>query len=492
VATRDTPYGRVSVTARSGQIVVFVNDALAWESEGVAAEELVHLAALQAPARPRALLLGGAVEGLVAELALHRPRAVQLVEVDAALLAAVMPRLPERTRRAMAAPELRTTVADPRAVLAEPGAGDVDDVDLILVGMPEPDSGQANRVYTREFFADCDRRLSDAGVLALRLRGGENLLTPAAARRTASIHRALRAVFPSVVALPGTTTVLLASRSPLAVDPALLAERLRERGVAPRLVTPPYLRYLFTNDRRTDLERELAASAAPENRDARPICYPYTLVLWLARFAPGLSWVELPGEGALAPLASLLLLGVGLAFARRRERARRTLLAAAAGLVGMVLEGALILGYQVRHGVLFQDLGLLLTAFMAGLAAGSALARRWLGERARRRRGAALVLSLAAVCLLASFLPAGSPTGGLASTLLLLVGAGAGTGALFAYASLSRVADQAGVVAPLYAADLAGGALGALVGTLFLLPLLGLSATALLLAAGTVLLLLLL
>jgi spermidine synthase len=78
------------------------------------------------------------------------------------------------------------------------------------------------------------------------------------------------------------------------------------------------------------------------------------------------------------------------------------------------------------------------------------------------------------------------------STLLLLVGAGAGTGALFGYASLSRVADQAGVVAPLYAADLAGGALGALVGTLLLLPLLGLSATALLLAAGTVLLLLLL
>ena len=53
-----------------------------------------------------------------------------------------------------------------------------------------------------------------------------------------------------------------------------------------------------------------------------------------------------------------------------------------------------------------------------------------------------------------------------------------------------RVADQGAAVAPLYAADLLGGCLGALLGSLFLLPFLGLPATALLVAGLALVLLL--
>ncbi len=58
-------------------------------------------------------------------------------------------------------------------------------------------------------------------------------------------------------------------------------------------------------------------------------------------------------------------------IARTRLRLKRILLAALAGFMGMILETMLILHYQVKSGVLFQNIGILLMVFMAGLTAGS-------------------------------------------------------------------------------------------------------------------------
>jgi hypothetical protein len=62
---------------------------------------------------------------------------------------------------------------------------------------------------------------------------------------------------------------------------------------------------------------------------------------------------------------------------------------------------------------------------------------------------------------------------------------------IFAYASLHEIEDQKGVISPLYSADLIGGSLGSLLGSLILIPLTGMDVTArgmLLLAASALLL----
>ncbi len=493
VATVDTPYGRVAVERSAGQLSIFQNGALAWESEGTAAEELVHVAALAVAAPRRVLLVGGVSGGLLPEVLAHHPERVDLVEVDRRMVDMLRPILPEPSRVALDLPQVRLEIAEPRRVLARPGS-----YDLVLIGEPEPDSGQANRFYTREFFALAARRLAPGGVLALRLAGAENLWTPALARRATSVARALEAVFPAVVVLPGTTSLMLASATPLALDPDLLAARLAARGLRPRLVTPPYLRYLLTNDRRAEIAARLATTAAPVNRDARPICYQLTLLLWLSRFFPALGRFEPPRwleSGALMPalaVASLLLVAVAAGVARRRPALRRALLVAAAGAFGMIFEGTVILAFQVRRGVLFQDLGLLLTMFMAGLAAGSAwVDRRVARAGATRALGAGVVLLASATALTTAALLSAGADLGLVGAAALLLAAGATTGALFAWASLAGVTVAGAVVAPLYAADLLGGSLGALAGTLLLLPLLGLPATAFLLGASALTLLLL-
>jgi len=472
VATADTPYGRLTVQAGHGQVVIFENDGLVSESEGTSAEEFVHPAALQVASPRKVLLVGGALEGLAAEVLKHHPEKVDALEVDGRALEVALPHLPPSWREAMESPHVGLRVQDPRLALGSGGPWD-----LVLVGMPEPDSGLTNRYYSREFFEACSARMAPGAVLALRLRAAENLWTPLLVRRTASVSAALGEAFSHQLILPGSTVVLLASQSPLETDPQKLAARLAERSISARLVRPAYLRYLLTNDRLAEIRRTLAGAPYPPNADARPVCYPLALSLWASRLAPSLGhWAP----QAVSPRRSLLagsLIGVALALAGlllpRRGRARAMLLVTGAGAGGMMLEGALLLAYQVRQGVLFQDLGLLVTAFMAGLALGS-----WAASRAGVRGAATASLLLLGGCsLVAALLWYGSWWPGRLLTVLLMTGAGIATGALFA--SAARWPDS-GPLGSLYAADLSGGVLGALAAGLVLIPFAGLPDTALL------------
>jgi spermidine synthase len=478
VLSRDSPYARISVLRRGEQAVLLVDDATAHDTEGVAAEMLVHPALVQA--RPgRVLILGGCVEGLVAEALRHAPEEVTCVELDPVLLALGRGFLGPEAARALGDPRVQLTLTDPRSFLAGSGA-----FDAILVGMPGPESGQANRFYTREFFRLCAGRLAPGGVLALRVRAGESYWAPLLARRMASVASALAAVFPDTLLLPGDPSVLLATNGRLLRDPETLAARLRGRGVAARLTRPEYLLYAYDPARLAEVDARLRSAHAPANTDDRPAAYGHAAALWLSRFFPrlafgeGLPFAERPWALAAAPVVALLLTRPLL---RRSDPARRLVRMAVAGFAGMALESVLLLRFQSVRGALFQDLGLLITAFMAGLAAGSGIACR-VGTTARPRAGAGLLLSLSALSLLLAFELRAGLGGGLPTTAAGLALAGALVGGLLAETSAAGFARKEQAIA-LYAADLAGACLGSLLASLLLIPVLGLAATALATAA---------
>ncbi len=497
VAVRDTPYGRLAVSQRAGQVVIYENGALAAESQGTRAEEFAHLAAVQHPRPRRMLLLGGTLEGLPAELLRHGPRLLTVVELDPAHLEAALDHLPPDSRRALAAGAVELVTADPRRFLARDGRS----WDLLLVAMPPPDSGRTNRYYTREFFRLAARRLAPGGVLALRLRAGPNYWTPLVARRTATVVAALREAFADAVVLPGTDLVVAASDAPLPRTAAEPSRRLRERGVTARLVSPAYLDYLYANDRFREIPGRLAGLDVAPNSDRAPVCYRQALLIWLSRFFPGAARLELPVlPGATAGpaawprlLAALLarpagwgtvaLLLLAALAARRRPAPRATFLAGLAGLWGMVLEGALLLHYQTVSGVLYQDLGVLLTAFMAGLSAGALAADRLLrhgGEVRSRRAGALLGAGLALGTVgVAALVGGGRSAAGLAAVAAAQLACGFLVAAVFGQAALRTRLRQGRLVSPLYAADLLGGAGGSLLASLLLVPLAGLGGTAL-------------
>jgi len=123
-----------------------------------------------------------------------------------------------------------------------------------------------------------------------------------------------------------------------------------------------------------------------------------------------------------------------------------------------------LLGVQIVCGALYQQLGLIVAAFMAGLAAGAWLARHW---PARRLAGLAFGVAVIAVVIPAAL------HGNLPVIVAVTFALAAVVGMEFPVASR---ADPTGGAAPagrLYAADLVGACLGAWLASTLLIPLLG-------------------
>jgi spermidine synthase len=482
VDATDTPYARVVIVRRDSQMAVFENGALAFDTEGTSAEAFADLAAVQHPRPRRALVIGGGAEGVPDALAGHGIPFIRDLETDRRAYQLVRRYTAHAAGPAEPKPGVSVRFEEPRRYLegAEP-------YDLILVATGEPASGAASRFYTREFFAQCARRLTPGGVIAVRLTAAENVWPLPLARRTASIFAALQQEFRSIELVAGATLYLFASNVPLSSDPDVLAGRLADRGVRPRLITPPYLRYVYTNDRRDEVARLLRATAVDgPNRDAAPVCYQYAAMTWLSKFYPGLAVA--PGGEARVPTPArwggLAILAVGLiAWVRRRNTRRAAAFLLGVGFIGMVLETALLLRFQIANGIVYQQIGWLLACAMAGMAAGGYAAggQESAAAQATALRGGPAVGLPALAAAIASFaaivwLPQAA---GLAGTSVLIALAGAAVGVSFALAARLWPDDAGGAAAALYAADVAGGALGAVAATLVLVPAVGLDGSVL-------------
>jgi spermidine synthase len=154
------------------------------------------------------------------------------------------------------------------------------------------------------------------------------------------------------------------------------------------------------------------------------------------------------------------------------------------GLAEMMLQVVILFGFQVLHGTIYAQISLIVTAFMAGLASGGAVGQRLAssGQRAaggRRAKGKLILVQSAVVIYSALFplilsLPVPAPA--LVFPLLALV-AGLLTGMAFPLAVALIQGDAGRVAGGLYGADLVGGCVGALLGAVLFVPVLGIPQT---------------
>lgn len=479
----DTPYGRIAVTSLEGQTTVFENDAVSFETESNAAEELVHSAALQHPLPRTVLLLGGGLEGLVEE-ALKYPsvESIDYVEVNKELIGATLPFITNVRRNALKDQRVHVVHEDPRRFLRH-GSGTYD---LILVAMPEPSSGQANRFYTQEFFSLCRARLASGGVLGFRLTASENFWSQQLIARNRAIVAAVKAVFPDVLVLPGSINLVLAGDD-LTTDMEVLAKRYREAGLSNRLVIPQYLQYLLTNDRFEEVAGHMYEKGAMElvNTDRRPVCYSLTIRLWLSKFFPAMLTAEKPLVSAGYPVfwgipvhylqALVVFLGFTIAFILFRGKTilLQTAIMGLAAFWGTVMETVLLLQYQATSGALYGEIGLLLMVLMVGMSVGAMVFE---ALSSSRLTGIMLVCSMA---FLGGFVALGVYRGFMSGFSWVgpsMFMSGFLLAATFAYLSHGDRQDR--LISPLYTADLVGGAVGTVFAALYAIPFWGLDHTA--------------
>jgi spermidine synthase len=477
VAAADSPYALLTVSREAEQVSFAANGVwhFTWP-DPFSAEQAVQVALLAHPHPQRVLLLGGGAAGLIVEiLKTTTVSRLDYVELDPELVRLAQRVLPPEAVRPLTAPQVHVIHEDARRFLERTAT----QYDVMLMALPEPKTVQMNRFYSQEFFATAAGRLAPGGVLSFGLPAPPAGLSSLRAGYVASLAATLAQVFPQVLVLPGESVRFLASPTPgaLTADPHLLAARLGVRNLGLTYLTPYTLETELSRERQEFLARVLAQVPAESNRDLHPRSFFYETALagslegiGLARLLAGLQ-----GLPVWAPVLAWLTAGLlFLGLVRRRPGAFYPFQVVIVGAASIALEILALLIFQIHLGYLYRQLGLLIAAFMLGLAAGGAWGVRQAGHPGRLaalQGTQALLVGLATVGL--ASLPSGPAQAALAAVgaVLLLAAGGFTGGGVFAMAAAAWKSRRPGEgEGKLYAADLLGATLGAVGVSLLILP----------------------
>jgi spermidine synthase len=482
-----------------------------------AAEEAVHYALLEHPAPRQLLMIGGGVNGSIAQ-ALKHPTVerIDYVELDPALIGMARQFFPVQSAPFVSDPRVHVHYADGRYFLRNYLRRDLktagNTFDVIILNVPDPQTAQLNRFYTAEFFRSARDRLAPGGLLALQLRSSEDYISPDLAEFLRCIHHTLREVFPYVVAVPGETIHFFAATRPdvLTDNPQTLIARLQERNLKTQYVREYFIPFRMMPDRMEQVREQLRPlTSTPVNRDFEPIAYYFDVVLWSTQFKLGYSrWFRAAAHIAFASVIDVVLVitlfvAVLLAFVHARERRARSAAAccmAATGFTLMALQIFLLLAFQSVYGYVYHQLTILIAMCMAGIAFGS-----WLGIRRIRSSDSPPCRTMATTQLL---LALSGPALIFVVGLLSKISGVAATwlAAQFVFPALAALCgilggyqfpiateiylydyndDRSGRsrLGTLYAIDLLGGCAGALLLSAYLIPVFGFWKTAWLSAA---------
>lgn len=491
VGTLNSVHGNIIATQRGTVSTFFQNgEKLYSASDPAACEEVQYIPLVTGASGYRVLMLGGAVSGEVGEVLKYGPERLDVVEFDPRRLEMARLVLEPETLDALSDPRVRLLTGDGRLMLRRA----LEAYDLIIVLASAPTTLAANRTYTVEFFREARARLHEGGTVAVAVPGDASYLGEQAAALAGCVYASMSAVFDDVSVLPGGTMYLLGTRGDgrHTLDPAAAAETLRSLNLDNKYLQPSVVRWSERLDKRrmAQMRDRLAEYRGSLNRDFAPVCCQYAISyrahltergVRTGRVERTLDLARSVPVAAFLAIAALVAAGAAV-LARRRKGGWFFVLAtlAAAAFAGMVGEVLVLLTYQALHGYVYQRVALVLGAALAGTAVGSlVLAPRFLFTR---HALAVTAVALAGTVLAVPFAMGATsgrvPLAGDAAAVLLSLAIGTLVGAAYPLACAEGRGDAARRGATAYAADLAGAAAGALVGSIILVPTRGFVATA--------------
>jgi len=383
VAARNSVYGNLAVVQTEGTRSLFENGLVAFNvPDPSAAEEAVHFALLQHPKPKSLLLIGGGVNGSLSQALQHSSlERIDYVELDPAALDLAQEYFPEAWAPLRVDPRVHVHNIDGRLFLRTTNLR----FDVLIVNLPEPQTAQINRFYTLEFFREAASKLTPTGVFSFQLKASEDYISPDLAEFLRCIDKTLRQVFPEVVTIPGDTVHFFAAAraGSLTNDSQEFIARLRARQIRTSYVREYYLPYRMMPDRVLELESQIRSDAGTRtNRDFTPIAYYFDVALWSTRFNTAYRRVfqtmAAVRFGSLTAFLAVFFLGLvallrWLPTEENRSRASAGLCVTAMGFTLIGLEMLLLLAFQAIYGYVYQQLAIIIAGFMLGMTLGS----RW-------------------------------------------------------------------------------------------------------------------
>lgn len=465
VQTADSPYGRISVIGDHETYNFFENRQLLFSTaDQLSDEEAAHFPMLQHPDPKNILLIGGGVSGVTKELLKYPIDKLDYVDLDHKIIEMAKSLIPIDQR-------FNIRAMDGVKHLKDTG----ERYDLIIINLPDPANAQLNRFFTLEFFELCKNRLTENGVLSLKLETSESYIGRELKLLNQTVNKTLSQAFKNTLVLPGNFNYFFASEAPLSGDPSLLVKRWQGRNIAAEYFTADAIRSLLWPDKVQYINEAIRFDdATPINTNLNPISYYLELLLWTSYFPSPLknSLYAMMKFNFLFIAGGLILLFILLKLlSLNYKRLSVPIIIALIGFCGMSVQMVIIYTFQSLHGYIYQTIGLLTTVFMAGLALGS----YYIYSRISKIKDPAnmlrwsiilLVTVIVLILLMIRTIP----------LLLVSFGIALPIGAAFPLAVKIQkkykleVGHLAGM---LYGSDLFGGALAAILTTVYFIPIYG-------------------
>lgn len=487
VDSKNSIYGNIAVLKRGRQLSFFDNGLRLFTiPDRQSCEESVHFALLEHPDPKKVLLIGGGAGGLAGEILKHPIDRLDYVELDPLIIDMARQYGPEGHRRALEDPRVSIKTVDGRYFVKNSR----DKYDCIIISLGDPHTAQINRFYTVEFYDEAANVMNDGGILSFGVTASESYVNSDTAYFLGSVYLTLKKVFSDVVSIPGETAYMVASNKSgvLTYDQDVLMSRAAKRGLDLSYVREYYLQSKMAPDKVRYLEGAILGGAknAKPNFDLRPISYYYDMVSWAGRFKD--SWAgrmlkAARGGGLWISLIALyitIVISVSYILSREKRPIVPAVLFSVAtiGFGVMSLQIVIILSFQIIYGYLFYKVGLILTAFMTGLALGGYTATKRASapesDRMMFRIAQGAMIFYPALLWLLFWRPS--------NAMFILMPAMAGFIGGFQFPLAGRIC--AGVEPGIgkaaghaYGADLIGSCIGALLTGSLLIPVLGIPKT---------------
>lgn len=471
---RETPYHSISVIAQKEQRSLYLNNALfSSVPDTIFSEEVVHPCLLQVPEARRVLIAGAITREIAAEIKKYPSiQTVDCVIQDPAVISLLTRYFFEEK-----APAVQFYAMDIQRFLR----GYAGRYDAVMMNYPLPLTIPFNYFYTREFFGLVKNVLSEEGVFSFFTEGSETYM-PGPLKSLLAVYQAtLQSTFLYVAALPGESIHFLASQRPVFHDAEAYRDALRRLKIQSLFINEQYLADRLAPERTDFLNGTLKTVALAEvNQAYFPKAYWYAF-LWasgVARDAFSRVFNTLTTKRmkmALTIFICLLFLAAIVIPAHTPYRMYGFVFIN--GFYGMAMFFLCMALFQIFHGALYYKVSFLAAAYMIGLSSGAFIAGKVSPATLTKGVAAQSILSsifvvCAWICYQRGIVVPESVLYGCAACVGLI------TGFLFvifnsSLLKMNQKPSASAVASLLYALDLKGACIAALVFPSFILPLCG-------------------
>jgi spermidine synthase len=364
----ESPYGRIVVSKEGPQHTFWESGTPLYSDANIInSEEKIHYPLSQLDKTGNVLLISGGLGETLDEISKYNPTHVDYVELDPYLTDAAL-----ELGVIKKSPFLDIINIDGRRHIKMTKKR----YDAIIIDLPDPDTFQINRFFTREFFSAAKKVLKKDGVFSVGLGYSQNYLSDIRKKKLSTLYNTARLYFKNVRFLPGQKAYLICRDGELSSD---IPARLKSKSIK-----TSYIEGFFYGNVTQERIKRLKDSLDPNeeiNTDFEPRLTNTVFQEWFTKHntSPRLFIVIL-----------FVLTVIYMVFLRREEY-----ILFSTGLTTMGVEMLIIFSFQVVYGYIYLQIGAIITAFLLGLLPGAIAGKTWkLRNRSKLIFSEALLLSI--------------------------------------------------------------------------------------------------